>query len=115
MQILEQALNKIKSNKSQRKFFMALIQGLIGIAGKRNFRNLARYMQLEEHTFSRQMTKIFDFVGINIALINMAFDTNDILIAAQDASFIAKSGRHTHGLSYFWNGSRSKAEKGLDN
>jgi len=43
---------------------MALIQGLIGIAGKRNFRNLVRYMQLEEHTFSRQMTKIFDFVGI---------------------------------------------------
>ncbi len=31
MQILEQALNKIKSNKSQRKFFMALIQGLKGL------------------------------------------------------------------------------------
>jgi hypothetical protein len=114
MQILEQALNKIKSNKSQRKFFTLLIQGLIGIAGKRNFRNLARYMQLEEHTFSRQMTKFFDFVGINIELIKMAIDIDDTLIAAQNASFIAKSGKHTQGLDYFWNGTCGKAEKGLE-
>ena len=58
MKILEQALNKIKSiNKKQKDFFIILIQGLIGIAGKRTFRNLARYMQIDEHTFSRQMAK----------------------------------------------------------
>jgi hypothetical protein len=56
MEILKQALDKIKSiNKRQRDFFMLLIQGLIGINGKRTFRNLARYMQMAEHTFARQM------------------------------------------------------------
>lgn len=51
MKILRQALNKIKSiNKKQREFFEILVQGLIGIAGKRTFRDLARYMEITEHT-----------------------------------------------------------------
>ncbi len=36
------------------------------------------------------------------------------MIAAQDATYIAKSGKKTHGLAFFWNGSSSKAEKGLE-
>lgn len=31
-----------------------------------------------------------------------------------DASFVPKSGKHTYGLDRFWNGSHSRAEKGLD-
>lgn len=115
MEILEQALNKIKSiNKKQRDFFVILIQGLIGVAGKRTFRNLARYMEITEHTFARQMSKMFDFVGLNAELIKASKLNDEILIAAQDASFIAKSGKKTHGLDMFWNGCASKAEKGLE-
>lgn len=115
MKILEQALNKIKSiNKKQKDFFTILMQGLIGIAGKRTFRNLARYMQIDEHTFSRQMAKSFDFAELNAAMIKETVNANDVLIAVQDASFIPKSGKETHGLGYFWNGSASKAEKGLE-
>ena len=115
MKILEQALNKIKSiNKKQRDFFVILVQGLIGVAGKRTFRNLARYMEITEHTFARQMSKMFDFVGLNTELIKASKTSGDILIAAQDASFIAKSGKETHGLDMFWNGCASKAEKGLE-
>lgn len=36
------------------------------------------------------------------------------LIAAIDASFMSKSGRCTQGLGYFYNGSRQKAERGLE-
>ena len=54
MKILEQALNKINSiNKSQKNFITLLVEGLIGIAGKRTFRNLARYVKKTERTFSR--------------------------------------------------------------
>ncbi|HJZ24622.1 MAG TPA: hypothetical protein VJ201_09310 [Candidatus Babeliales bacterium] len=45
---------------------MVLIRGLIGITGKRTFRNLSRYMQMSEHTFLWQMAKILDFIGLNI-------------------------------------------------
>lgn len=115
MKILEQALNKINLiNKKQRDFFIILIQGLIGSVGKKTFRNLARYMQITEHTFSRQMAKAFDFIGLNTAMIKAAKDDGDVLIAAQDASFISKSGKKTHGIDFFWNGCASKAEKGLE-
>ncbi len=115
MKILEQVFSKINFiNKKQRDFFIILIQGLIGIAGKRTFRNLARYMQLTEHTFARQMTKALDFVGINTEIIKASISKNETLIAAQDSTFVPKSGKATHGLDYFWNGSASKAEKGLE-
>lgn len=115
MKILEQALNKINSiNKSQKDFFVILVQGLIGIAGKRTFRNLARYMQMAEHTFSRQMEKAFDFIGLNTEMIKATRSEGDVLIAAQDASFVPKSGKETHGLDYYWNGCASKSEKGLE-
>jgi hypothetical protein len=115
MKILEQALSKIKSiNKKQRDFFMILVQGLIGIAGKRTFRNLSRYMQIDEHTFSRQMAKSFDFVELNAEMIKATREADDVLIAVQDASFVPKSGKETHGLDYYWNGSAGKTEKGLE-
>jgi DDE superfamily endonuclease len=31
-----------------------------------------------------------------------------------DASFVPKSGKHTYGLDRFWNGSHSRAERGLE-
>lgn len=115
MKILEQALNKINPiHKKQKDFFIILIQGLIGSVGKKTFRNLARYMQITEHTLGRQMAKAFDFVGLNNALIKASKADGEILLAAQDASFIPKSGKLTAGLDLFWNGSAGKAEKGLE-
>lgn len=115
MKILEQALNKINPiHKKQRDFLITLIKGLLGSVGKKTFRNLARYMQITEHTFARQMAKAFDFIGLNFALISAAAGKDDILIGAQDSSFIPKSGKATHGIDFFWNGCAGKAEKGLE-
>jgi DDE family transposase len=116
MEILKQALNKINSiNKKQYDFFIILIYGLIGITGKRTFRNLARYMQITEHTFARQMSKVFDFVGLNVELIKtLGQGEGEEKIAVQDATFVPKSGDATHGIDFFWNGCASKPEKGLE-
>ena len=115
MKILIEALNKINVlNKNQYDFFILLIQGFIGVAGKRTFKNLARYMELTQHTFLRQMTKAFDFIGLNTEMLKTSKKNDEILIAAQDASFIKKSGKSTHGLGFFWNGCAGKAEKGLE-
>lgn len=115
MKILEQALNKINGiRKAQKKFILTLVQGLIGVTGKRTFRNMARFMGIAEQTFSRQMTKTFDFVKLNLQLILNYKNNNEIRIAAQDDTFIPKSGKKTYGLNFFWNGSSSKAEKGLE-
>ena len=115
MKIIKEALGKINSiNKKQRDFFALLIQGLIGAVGNRTFRNLSRYLEITEHTISRQMAKMFDFVGLNTELIKSAKKSDDIYIAAHDSSFSPKSGKLTHGLGFFWNGSEGKVEKGLE-
>jgi hypothetical protein len=36
------------------------------------------------------------------------------IIAAIDCSFIAKSGKTTYGLNWFYNGSANRSEKGLE-
>jgi len=114
MKILEQALNKINAYKPQTKFLLALIKGFIGCVGKRTFRNLARYMGMDEHTLARQMSKELDFATINAELIRSVKNDGDIIMGVQDASFISKAGKSTHGVDDFWNGSQSKAEKGLE-
>lgn len=47
-------------------------------------------------------------------MISTTIDNGDVLIAAQDSSFISKSGKSTHGIDYFWNGCAGKSEKGLE-
>lgn len=115
MKILKHALDKIKSiGKNKKNFLIQLIQGLIGVTDKRTFRNMSRYTEIEEHTFSRQMAKSVDFSAINTEMIEATKGEDEILIAAHDTSFISKSGKATHGLGFFWNGSESKIEKGLE-
>jgi DDE superfamily endonuclease len=115
MTIIEQALSKINIlNKSQKDFFVILIQALIGSVGKKTSRNLARFAEIAEHTFGRQMAKLFYFIGLNASMIKATIAAGDTLIAAQDTTFIPKSGKLTFGLSLFWNACKGKAEKGLE-
>ena len=91
MKILEQTFDKIKSiNKKRRGFFTILIQGLIGVEGKRTFRNLARYMQIIEHTFSRQMTKSFDFAGLNTEMIKTSKNEGRCTNSCSEYKFYSK-------------------------
>lgn len=78
MKILIYALDKIKSiGKNKKSFLIQLIQGLIGATDKRTFRNMSRYTEIEEHTFSRQMTKDVDFPAINAEMIAAAKDQKE--------------------------------------
>src|SRR4029450_11535775 len=47
-------------------------------------------------------------------VMTMSLDPRSELISAQDASFIAKSGKQTFGLGYFFNGCANRAEPGLE-
>ena len=46
--------------------------------------------------------------------IRMVVPTEHESILAFDPSYMAKSGRHTEGLGYFWNGSVGQAKWGLE-
>lgn len=115
MNLLETILEKMSSvNKAQRQFLIVVLTSLMCLRGKANFRNLSRYSDYHEKTYSRWFRRDFDFVRFNqlgLSQINLIDQT---LVAAIDCSFINKSGKQTFGLDKFYNGSLCKAEKGLE-
>ncbi|MBE9048798.1 transposase [Pleurocapsales cyanobacterium LEGE 10410] len=82
--------------------------------GRATFTNLSRYSHLNERTYRRQYERSFNFMKFNQQLIEEAVKPESEVILAVDCSFIPKSGSKTYGLDYFYNGSTSKAEKGLE-
>ncbi len=82
--------------------------------GKVNFTNLSRYSEWSEKTYRRQYSQPFNFMGLNAELIGEAVPAGVTQIGAIDCSFIAKSGKATYGLDWFYNGSRNRTEQGLE-
>src|SRR5205085_3074844 len=114
MKILDPILNKIKLSKPKNKFLKLLIMAMMGTVGRRTFRNMARYADMDEHTFARQMDKDIDFANINLEIIREAKKPDDVVIIAQDSTFIQKAGKKTFGVDYYWNGTAGRVEKGLE-
>lgn len=82
--------------------------------GKVNFTNLSRYSEWSEKTYRRQYSQAFNFMALNAGLIQEAVPADVTQIGAIDCSFIAKSGKATYGLDWFYNGSSNRTEKGLE-
>lgn len=100
--------------KPQRKFVLSLFAAMLVTGRRINFVNLSRHSSVHEQTYRRQFRKPFDFASFNQSVIASALPDTSTQLFAQDASFSAKSGRHTYGLDTFWNGCAAKAERGLE-
>lgn len=115
MEIVKTVLQQMSNvAQPQRKFMLVLLPLLMSLRGRANFRNLSRYSDYHERTFSRGYRRKFDFVEFNRLSLQPLCKPGTRLIAATDCSFVPKSGKHTDGLGKFYNGVRSKAEKGLE-
>ena len=114
MELAENILNRFNISKPQRKFLLILFTTILIARGKINFRNLSRYSDLCEQTYSRQFAKPFDFVGYNRSLIDETFGEASERILAFDPTFVPKAGKHTFSRDYFWNGCANQAQKGLE-
>jgi hypothetical protein len=75
---------------------------------------MSRYSPSHERTFSRWYGRKFDWVSFNKGAITDVVPPEHEQALIIDASFVPKSGKHTYGLDRFWNGSHSRAEKGLE-
>ena len=114
MELALKILNRIKISKPQKKFLLTLFTTILVTRGKINFRNMSRYSELCEHTYSRNFAKSFDFIGFNRQVIDETFGQDGDRILAFDPSFIKKSGTHTFSRDSFWNGCASRSQKGLE-
>jgi hypothetical protein len=84
------------------------------LCGKVNFSNLSRYIELSEKTYRRHYSQPFGFTEFNRHMIDETVSATAEVIGATDCSFIPKSGKQTYGLDWFYNGSTSRTEKGLE-
>jgi len=114
MDLAKKILDEWAMAKPQRKFLLNLFTTILALRGKVNFRNLSRYSALSVRTYARQFGQAFDFIGLNRALIDQAIPAASPRLVVFDPCFIPKAGKHTPELAYFWNGSHSRAEKGLE-
>lgn len=100
--------------KPQKKFLVTLFLTILLMRGKVNFRNLSRYSDLCEKTYSRQFRQSFEFAYFNQQLIEESIPSSHEKIAVLDASFVTKSGKNTYGLGFFYDSSNDKPAKGLE-
>ncbi len=100
--------------KPQKKFLVTLFLTILLMRGKVNFRNMSRYSDLNEKTYSRQFRKSFDFAAFNERLIEEIIPDHHEKIGAMDCSYIPKSGKETYGLGSFYDSSHDQASKGLE-
>jgi hypothetical protein len=101
-------------HKPQRKFLLTLLSTIFVVCGKVNYTNLSRYSELSEKTYRRHYQQGYGFEGINQVLISQVSPPEQGQIAAVDCTFVAKSGRCTYGLDWFYNGKTQRAERGLE-
>lgn len=100
--------------KPRRQFVAALIATILALRGRVNYRNLARYGEYCEQSYARQFAQPFPWLAYHAQVLRDAVPATHELIAAQDASFIPKSGPQTPGLGKFYNGCAGRAERGLE-
>lgn len=115
MSTIETILSQMSSvAKPQRKFLLTLFNALMYLPSRVNFRNLGRYTDYNEKTFSRWFSRPFNFLTFNLLILKGVLHGDGEPIAAIDASFVPKSGRKSHGLDWFWNGSQGRTQRGQE-
>jgi hypothetical protein len=99
-------------NKWRRDFFIEVLWLYLGIKGRINYLQLARYGKFGEQRYRQQSKIPFNFLDFNSSLVKSVGSGKYAI--GFDPSYISKSGKNTPGLGYFWSGCSSKALWGLE-
>ena len=100
------------TTKSRQKFIYHLLNLFMGLRGRYNFMNMARYGGYNEKTYRNQMEQPFDWARFNTELI-LAKCSGE-LIMAYDPSWLAKSGKKTPHIGRFWSGTAQAVKRGIE-
>ena len=115
MKIVREILTEIEGvSQPQKKFLVTLFTTILLMRGKVNFRNMSRYSNLCEKTYSRKYQEGFDFPEFNRILIEKGGMPEDEVIVATDSSYLKKSGKKTYGLDTFYDSIHNQPAKGLE-
>ena len=115
MTIVKPILKQLPAvRQPQAKFLAILFSTILALRGHVTLRNLSRYCDYSERTLARQFRAPFDWLAFHRLTCQQVVTPREVWIAAQDASFLPKSGKQTFGLGSFFNGCASRPERGLE-
>ena len=105
-------------SKLQQQFLIMLTWSIFCCRGRVNYSRLAQVSGWSEKTFRRHysLTETVNFFAVHRAIIDagLARTPAGMRVIAFDPSFLPKAGKKTPGLGRFWNGTASRAERGLE-
>lgn len=110
--IINTLLSMKSINACRQRFMVEAVTLFLSIKGRVNFQQLERYGKYSEQRYRIQFEKPFDFMGFNSGLVRRHGSGHYII--ALDPSFIAKSGKKTPGIGYFWSGQAARIKRGLE-
>ena len=102
------------AGQPQENFLTELLESWLTVQGRFNFTNVSRYCRYNERTLRRWFSRPFNWTEFNSRLLLLLAGYGHEMIAAMDATFVSKSGKKTAGLDWYWHGTASRAEKGLE-
>ncbi|MBL7816129.1 MAG: hypothetical protein JNL70_14015 [Saprospiraceae bacterium] len=109
-------LRKISDiGKSRLTFLAHIVHLYLSMRGRKNYLMMERYGKYSEQTYRQNFDKAdkgFDFKAFNKELIERYCGRE--LVWIFDPSYIAKSGKKTPGVGYFWSGCASSMKWGLE-
>ena len=108
--IINTLLSRKKNNASRQRIMVEAVTLFLSIKGRINFQQLERYGKYSEQRYRIQFEKPFDFMAFNSGLVQQHGSGHYII--ALDPSFIAKSGKKTPGIGYFWSGQAARTKRG---
>lgn len=110
---IKNVLNKMESVKKWQYDFILEIFGLfLGIKGRVNFLQLARFGKHTEQRYRNQFEKSFDFLEFNKELVKEHGSGHYTI--AFDPSYVSKSGKSTPGVGWYWSGVAGSTKWGLE-
>ena len=99
-------------SKSFQTFFIETMELVLTHTGRLNFTQMARCGRSCESRFRQNFRKSFDWLSFNRSFLE---STKGHRIAiAVDPCYIAKSGKKTPGVDWFWSGCAAAMKKGLE-
>lgn len=101
----------------QARFLKVLLPLWQAIPGRVNAARFSRYSGWSERTLRRWFSKALPWHRLHFGLLRLLIQSCALgrqLALVMDATFVAKSGRHTFGRGDFWNSCNGRAEKGLE-
>jgi len=112
MNVIEPIVQKMsRLSTSQRKFLVIVLTTIHLLRGKMTFRNMRRYSDLHEKTFSRHFRQSVDVASMNHLALTTFLPPGIPVVAAIDTTTTSKSGSCTYGLDLFSNSSHSRPEQ----